>query len=176
MLSLSPWEVICYLFCHDHHRLLLVSRYWLEGCKKSFTGVTFFPWKYQQFFSQRWWPGCVICGQAFPASLKKCPLEGWLNQVPACLQNSSCEPSAKWGEEAELHFEKSDAHSCGPSKISAPYMAWTSVWVEAVRDDLILAECSLTPLRVPEWSWGQGLGGCWLLSLPQLWGQHRIAV
>lgn len=42
MLSLSPWPVVCYLFCHDQYRLILVSRYWLEGCKEYFTGVTLF--------------------------------------------------------------------------------------------------------------------------------------
>lgn len=42
MLSLSPWAVVYHLFWHDQHRLMLVSRYWLEECKKSFTGVSFF--------------------------------------------------------------------------------------------------------------------------------------
>lgn len=91
MLSLSPWPVVCYLFCHDQHRLMLVSRYWLERCKKSFAGVRFFfIFIFLFFFSEsisnsvnrRWWPGCVIWGQAFSASPKKCLLEGWLNQVP----------------------------------------------------------------------------------------------
>lgn len=119
--------------------------------------------------NQKWWPCCMLLGAAFPPSWKKCLLEGWLNKMPACLQNGSCQPSAKWGEEVEPQFKKSYACPCGPSKISAPYMAGNSVRVEAVREDLILAECSLTPLRVPEWSWGQGLSDCWLLALPQLW-------
>lgn len=87
---------------------------------------------------------------------KKSLSKGWLNKVPAYLQSSSCQASANWGEKVEPWF-KSCAHLHGPSKMSAPYMAGNCVQVEAVRDDLILAECSLIPLRVPEWSWGQGL-------------------
>lgn len=87
--------------------------------------------------------------------------------MPAHLQNGSCQATAKWGEEVEPQYE-SYAHLRGPLKISAPYMAGNRVRVEAVRDDIILAECSLTPLRVPEWSWGQGVRVCWLLALPEL--------
>lgn len=108
-------------------------------------------WKYQQF-SKPETMAVWHLGEKKQQNLS----EGWLNKVPAYLQSSSCQASAKWGVKVEPWF-KSYAHLHGPSKISAPYMAGNCVQVEAVRDDLILAECSLIPLRVPEWSWGQGL-------------------
>lgn len=174
MLSLSPCPALCYLFCHDLHGLMLVSRYGIRRVQKVHYRCCFCCENISSSVNQKWWPCCMLWGQAFPPSWKKCLSEGWLNEMPAHLQNGSCQPSAKWGEEVEPQFEKSYAHPRGPSEISAPYMAGNSVWVEAVRDDLILAECSLTPLRVPEWSWGQGLCDCWLLALPQLWEQQLV--
>lgn len=113
-----------------------------------------------------------LCQAVCPS--KKCLLEGWPSKRLACLQNTLCEQSASRGEERETVWGELCPFSWPSSKVSAPYMAGNSVRAEAVTDDLVLAECSLTHLRVPEWSRGQRLSGCWLLALPQPWEQQLV--